>query len=210
MDLGWSDRAGARSHKLVEPAVVASRYRAPERHGSCAGRLGLEPVAGTRDRTRVQQRVFAFCLAGLVRLRLWCARRYGFLQFRHDFSRSQARRAGERGSKLDRALRRDLSGGFDRSLQLCFAWRHAAREVHLVRRWSQAFTARGTGRRSPPQGRRRNGRRASLRGGPWKNPLRIQWRESKTDSRSEDEKLQTAAENVAEITGKRTRMAGCL
>ena len=34
--------------------------------------------------------------------------------------------------------------------------------------------------------------------------------ESKTDSRSEDEKLQTAAENVAEITGKRTRMARCL
>src|SRR5208282_5093765 len=132
MDLGWRHWAGAGGHELVEPSLLAARSRTPKGSRSSARRFRLGPVAWPGAGTSFQPRLLAFCVARVVRLRLWLFGRHGFLQFRHNFSRPEAGGARQRGSEFQRALRRDLPAGLDRPLQLRVAWRDATREIHLV------------------------------------------------------------------------------
>src|SRR5208282_2109468 len=132
MDLGWRHRAGAGGYELVEPSLLAARTRTPEGSRSRARRFRLGPVAWPGAGTSFQPRLLAVCVARVVRLRLRLFGRYGFLQLRHDFSRLEAGGARECGGEFHGALRRDLSAGFDRALQLRVTRRHATREIHMV------------------------------------------------------------------------------
>ncbi len=77
----------------------------PKETRSGARRSGLGPLARSGAGTAFQPRLPALCLARVERLRLWRAGRYGFLQFRHDFSRFEVGSAGECGSEFHRPLR---------------------------------------------------------------------------------------------------------
>src|SRR5580700_10473026 len=104
MDLGWSDWAGARGSQLVEPTVLATGHRAAQGDAVSAGGTRVGFVAWSGGGAAVQRGVFAICLARLCRFWLRRARRYGFLQLRHDFSRPEAGGSGERRSQLKRPL----------------------------------------------------------------------------------------------------------
>src|SRR6267154_1102181 len=118
MDLGRCDWASARSTQLVEPSVLASGTRTTKGNRTGTRRFGLGPLARTGTTTSFQPRVFAFCLARLERLWLWRSRRYGLLQFRHDFSRLETGGSYQCGSEFNGPLRGDLPNGVGYPLRL--------------------------------------------------------------------------------------------
>src|SRR6202034_87461 len=138
MDLERRDWAGAGGHELVEPPVLGPGHGTPERDGIGARRFGLGSLAWSRAPAALQPRLLALRMAWMDGFRMRRSGRYGFLQLRHHLSRLETGGALECRSQFQRPLRRNVSHGVHRPLQFSGSWRHAAREIHLVRRGSKA------------------------------------------------------------------------